>query len=145
MTQKNLATEIVRIVEAGIDRHLNRSIVYSPFRLFYNLFKKNNPQTMNRVRTMVSDDIGECLNDIKNFDANIFISNDQITPPGTELLRICYNIGINLMKKELTVVMAFKALRSIEVREKVYNYVLEQIINNVTRLVDQKKLDSVKS
>ena len=46
----SLPIELAKIIEAGIERQLNQSILYSPFRLFLRLFKSKNPQLVQRVQ-----------------------------------------------------------------------------------------------
>ena len=129
MTEKNLSAEVTRLIEAGINKHLNRSIIYSPLRLFYNLFKKNNPQTIASIRELVREDIEKCLNDTANFKQEIFVASNGWTMPGKNFLRSCYNIGIDLLRTKLTVMVAFKAFRNTEVRDGIYNDILEDVRN----------------
>ncbi len=129
MTEKNLSAEVTRLIEAGINKHLNRSIIYSPLRLFYNLFKKNNPQTIASIRELVREDIEKCLNDTANFKQEIFVASNGWTMPGKDFLRSCYNIGIDLLRTKLTVMVAFKAFRNTEVRDGIYNDILEDVRN----------------
>jgi hypothetical protein len=127
MTQRELPSEIVKAIEIAINRCLDRSIVYSPFRLFYNLFKKSNPKLMEHTRKLVARDILEYLNTIDNFTPEIFISENTIHPIGKILLQYCYNIGVVLMKKKLTVILAFKVLRNAALRDETYSYVLNEV------------------
>jgi hypothetical protein len=127
MTEKNLSAEVTRLIEAGINKHLNRSIIYSPLRLFYNLFKKNNPQTIASIRELVREDIEKYLNDIADFKQEIFVASNGWTMPGKNFLRSCYNIGIDLLRTKLTVMVAFKAFRNAEVRDGIYNDILEDV------------------
>ncbi len=127
MAEKNLSAEVVRLLEAGINKHLNQSIIYSPLKLFYNLFKKNNPQMIDGIREMVRDDVENCLNKIENFNQELFVSPSGWTMAGKDFLRSCYNIGINILRKKLTVMMAFKIFRNPEMRNELYNYVLDEV------------------
>ena len=127
MIEKNLSAEATRLLEAGITKYLNQSIIYSPLRLFYNLFKKNNPQTIASIREIVREDIEKCLNDIENFKEEIFVASNGWTMPGKDFLRSCYNIGIDVLRKKLTVMMAFKVLRNAEVRDEIYNNILQDV------------------
>jgi len=127
MTEKNLSAEVTRLIEAGINKHLNRSIIYSPLRLFYNLFKKNNTQTIASIRELVREDIEKYLNDIADFKQEIFVASNGWTMPRKNFLRSCYNIGIDLLRTKLTVMVAFKAFRNAEVRDGIYNDILEDV------------------
>ncbi len=141
MTEKNLPTEIVQAMEAGFDKHLNRSITYSPFRLFFNLFKKTNPKLMGNVRQTIREDVLEIISAIDGFDQSIFIvKQNQLTPQGKELLKKCYNIGIRVLKKDLTVILAFRALRDYKLRQETYRYVLEQLQDAVLAIIETQPL-----
>ena len=129
MNDQKLAAEIARIIEAGINRHLNDSMLYSPFKLFFNLFKKSRPQLINQARSMLKEDISQRFNKIKNFDQNLFINEDRFLEAGNLLMKKCYNIGIRLLKKDLTIVLAFKALRSQELQWQIYEHILDQTQN----------------
>lgn len=131
MSQRDLAKEIVKAVETGVNRFLKRSIIYSPFKLFYNLFKKSNPKTMDSVRQRVRDDIDSNTKTIENFNPEIFITGITVLPQGRKLLQRCYEIGLSILKTKLTVVLAFKLIRDAELRDEIYNDVLNDIINAV--------------
>jgi hypothetical protein len=137
MSEKNLQTEIVKALEAGFNKHLNRSIVYSPFRLFFNLFKKSNPKSIERVRVMIVEDVLEIISALEGFSEAIFlVKQNQFTPKGKELLKKCYNIGIRILKNDLTVMLAFKALRDSELRQEIYQGVLEQVQSAVFGMLE---------
>jgi hypothetical protein len=139
MTEKNLQAEIVQALEAGFNTHLNRSFVYSPFRLFFNLFTKTNPKSIDNARQIIREDVWEIISAIDGFDQSIFlVRQNQLTPKGKELLKKCYNIGIRVLKQELTVTLAFKALRSYELRQEIYRHILEQLQDAVVILIDKK-------
>ncbi len=126
--EKNLQTEIVQALETGFNTHLNRSFIYSPFRLFFNLFKKSNPKSVENARQIIREDIFEIISAIDGFDQSLFlVKQNQLTPKGKELLKKCYNIGIRILKKELTVTLAFRALRDYELLQEVYNHILEEV------------------
>jgi hypothetical protein len=127
MIEKDLFVEVVRLVEAGMNKFLNRSILYSPFRLFFNLFKRHNPRTMDSIREMVRNDVEQVLGNIENFNQVIFVASNGWTMSGKDFLRSCYNIGINILRKKVTMMMAFKAFRDYELRNEIYNYILEEV------------------
>ncbi len=143
MTDKNLTAEVTRLLEAGINKHLNRSIIYSPLKLFYNLFKKNNPQTIASIREIVQSDVERCLGGIENFNQEIFVAANGWTMPGKDFLRACYNIGIDVLRKKLTVMMAFQAFRNAAVRDNIYNDILGEIrsaaVKAMTDLIERNK------
>jgi len=141
MAQKNLQTEIVKALEDGFNKHLNRSIIYSPFRLFFNLFKKSNPKSIERAREIIREDVFHIMSEVVGFDESVFlVKQNQFTPKGKELLKKCYNIGIRILKKDLTVMLAFKALRNHELREEIYQDILVQIQNAIFMLLEPQPL-----
>jgi len=127
MKDRDLSFEIVKAVETGINKYLNRSITYSPFRLFYNLFKKSNPKLIEQVRATVRNDIENILQSITNFKPEFFIEGNAIRPKGIRLLQICHNIGFKLLKEKLTIITAFKALKNQQLRNEIYSYILGEI------------------
>ncbi len=141
---RNLFAEIVRLLEAGINKQLNSSFLYSPLRLFYGLFKKSNAQMIANIRAMLREDIEKYLSEIENFDQKIFVSQNDWTMPGKDFLRSCYNVGISVLRKKLTLRMAFRAFRDQAVREEIYNYVLEEVgkaaLKTMSGLIESKKL-----
>ena len=130
-----LSSEIAKIIESGIEKQLSQSIKYSPFRLFYSLFKKKNPQTIQRIRNMLANDIQESLSSIEGFDATIFTKNNTMNDTGRLLRKRSYNIGIRLVKK-LNVKMAFRALKDNSLQQKLYNYVLKQTKAKAVEILD---------
>ena len=127
MEEKDLFSEATRLLEAGINKHLNKSIVYSPLRLFYNMFKKRNPQLMSNIRESVCNDIEQCLISIENFNQNIFVAPSSWSPQGKDFLRACYNIGIDVLRKKLTVMLAFRVMKDASLRDKIYNDILSDV------------------
>jgi len=125
--ERELSFEIVKAMETGVNRYLNKSIIYSPFRLFYNLFKKANLNLIEQARNMVREDVRRQLDSIENFNDKTFIEGSTIKPKGMKLLQICYNIGIRLLKEKLTVMTAFKVMRNHELRDEIYNYILNEV------------------
>ncbi len=141
MTEKNLQIEIVKALEDGFNKHLNRSIIYSPFRLFFSLFKKSNPKLMERAREIIRKDVLGVLTEITGFDETVFlVKQNQFTPKGKELLKKCYNIGIRILKKDLTVMLAFRAIRDQQLREEIYNNILVQVQNAVFIILNPQPL-----
>jgi len=137
--ERNLQTDIVQALETGFNTHLNRSFIYSPFRLFFNLFKKSNPKSIDSARQMIGEDVLEIISAIEGFDQSIFLVNqNQLTSKGKELLKRCYNIGIRVLKKDITVSLAFRALRNYELRQEIYRHILEQLQNAVFSLIEVK-------
>lgn len=122
----SLPIELAKIIEAGIERQLNQSILYSPFRLFLRLFKSKNPQLVQRVRNILANDIENCLLEISNFKADDFVQNNHLTDEGRLLAKKGYNIGIRVVKR-LNVRMAFRVIRDPNLQQQIYNYILKQI------------------
>jgi hypothetical protein len=138
----NLSLEIVIVMEAGFDRELNKSIFYSPLRLFYNAFKKKNPNSIEQVRKMLREDIEQCLNGIENFDQSFFIKSGELSDDGKQLMKKCYNIGIKLLKKDLSVKVAFRALRNSDFQQQIYHHILKRVQICTIQILDQKLLES---
>ena len=135
--EKDLQTKIVQALETGFNTHLNRSFLYSPFRLFFNLFKKSNPKLMDGARQVIGEDILEIISALDGFDQSIFlVKQSQLTHKGKELLKKCYNIGIRVLKKDLNITLAFRALRDSELRQEIYQHILEQVQEVAFSLID---------
>ena len=145
MNKDYLSQEIVKMLEAGFNKQLNQSIFYSPLRLFYNLFKKTNPQAIERVKEILREDIGKCLNGIENFDQSFFIEAGQFSAAGNQLMKKCYNIGIKLLKKDLTVRLAFRAFRNPDLQQKIYYHILERVQICTIKILDQNLLENHKT
>ena len=132
---KDLFIEIVKAVEAGVNKHLDNSIVYSPFKIFLNLFKRANPNLMNNIRGKVRNDIYDRLTYISGFNAEVFLVDNNLTDKGRNLLKICYNLGIYFLKKELTVVSAFKMVSNKHFRSHMYNHILDLLVRSASRIL----------
>jgi hypothetical protein len=136
MIDKELAREAVKAMEAGFYKHLNRSFIYSPFKLFFNLFKKSNQGTIAHAKEVIRQDVQKILQQIDNFEESKFIDDDdKITPIGKKFLQKCYNIGINILKKDLTIGLAFKAIRDHNLRGQIYDNILHSVQNVAERLL----------
>lgn len=134
----SLAPELVKMVEAGINKHLKHSFIYSPFRVAFNLFKKSNPNTMQQVRNYVAQDVAKLLLEVPGYSEEDFIYEGGFSKQGQELRKLCYNVGIRLMKNKLNVRLAFKALRNNDIRQEIYNYVLDNIAKSVTKIINSE-------
>jgi hypothetical protein len=88
---------------------------------------------------VVREDVGKSLNKISNFKEEIFIQNGKATKAGNELLKACYNIGILLLKRDLTVMLVFKIMRNAEIREQTYSYVLTEIKDEAMRILNEHR------
>ncbi len=138
--QRDIPQEIVKAFEAGIDNYLARSIKYSPFRLFYNMFKRSNPQLVSQVREMFRNDILEKLLEIPDFNPGAFVQGEELTIKGKKLLQICYNIGIHLLKKRLNVVTAFRVIQNADFRHQIYTYVLQTVKRTTSQVLHTHNL-----
>ena len=138
LSTKELSKEVTKAIEAGINKHLNRSLVYSPLKFFYNLFKKNNPDAIDQARKIANNDIKQCLSIVDEFDEGIFVQQNEMTAQGKRLLQTCYNIGISLLKKKLTVMTAFRALKNETVRDKIYGNILDEVKKATADLVNKQ-------
>ncbi len=139
----SLGFELTKLVEAGINKHLNSSIKYSPLKIAFNLFKKANPNTINQVREIITQDIEEMLINIENYHEDDFVSDGEFTTKGQMARKIAYNIGINLLKKELNVTTAFRATRSREVRERIYRYIFINLRESIEFLINTEAKELV--
>ena len=132
---RDFSVEIVKAIESGINKHLDVSVIYSPFKMFYLLFKKANPALIDQIRGKVRNDIYNKLVQIPGFQFEIFLNNNEITSKGGQLLKISYNIGIHILKKQLTVITAFKAITNAHVRNQTYNYILSVVERSASRVL----------
>ncbi|MDA9231107.1 hypothetical protein N9O56_00860 [Rickettsiales bacterium] len=121
---KDISSKIVFAIECGINKHLGRSIIYSPLRFFYNRFKKNNPQTIQNVRHRVANDIRTMIFGMQNVESEMFIQYGELNDTGRKLLQRNYNIGINILKKQLTVRSAFRIISNVQFRSVLYDKIL---------------------
>jgi hypothetical protein len=143
MAVQNLEFKIVQALEDGFNKHLKRSFVYSPFRLFFNLFKKANPKSVEQARQILREDILKIISSIEGFNQAIFlVKQTQLTPKGKEMLKKCYNIGIRILKYELTVTLAFKALRDHNLLQDIYENILKEVQEVVAAMIAPKDLVS---
>lgn len=138
LENRDFTTEIVRAIESGVNKHLNKSIKYSPFKLAFNLFKNANPKIMYQVRLMVRDDLSNSFLNISDYKPEIFMQNSEFTAKGQQMLKISYNIGIHLLRDQLNVKTAFKALYNHNVRLQIYDYVLEATYRSARRIIHNK-------
>ena len=131
---KDLYLAMVQAIEAGINKHINRSLIYSPFKLFYRIFTSANPNLMQQVREYVANDINNNSQKIDGFKIDIFLKDDQFSEKAHKLLQVSHNIGIHLFKKELTPITAFKLVSNPQFRSKIYSHLLETINRVVSRV-----------
>lgn len=143
LVKTDLATEVTRLLEAGVTKHLNSSIFYSPLRYFYNRFKKNNPQIIYNARNIVRQDIAQVLQKVPDFHQGYFILNGEATDTGKSFLKRVFNIGINLLKKRLTIMQAFKVLTNSDFRMQVYGLILKSVEKSAADHVDKLRIARV--
>ncbi len=139
----NFAKDLTKLIEAGINKHLNSSFLYSPLKVAYNIFKKSNPNIINQTREYIAQDIEKMLTSIDNYKENIFVNQSRLTRKGEMARKIAYNIGINLLKKELNVRTAFKATRNREVREQIYRYIFTNLHQAIEFLITQDEINLI--
>lgn len=140
LIKNNFPKEITRLLEVGVNKQLSRSIIYSPLRFFYNRFQKNNPRTIENARNIVTSDIYEILKRISGFNENIFVVNGKATENGKKFFRRIYNIGINLLKKKLSVTAAFKVLTNSTFRMQVYEFILRSVEKAIVEFVEKSQI-----
>ena len=132
---RDLSLEIVKAIEAGVHKHLDNTVSYMPFKLFYAMFRAANPKIMSHVKGVVRNDIYTKLIAIPDFDFSVFIQGSEITPKGKQLLTMSYNLGIHILKKDLTVVSAFKMITNSHFRNHIYSYVLDLVGRSASRVL----------
>ena len=138
MSDRDISLEIVKAMESGVHKHLDNSVSYMPFKLFYAIFRAANPKMMDQVRGIVRNDIYNKLVSIPDFDFSAFTLGQEITPKGKQLLTIAHNIGIHLLKKDLNVVSAFKMVTNADFRNHIYSYILDLVGRSASRVLHQK-------
>tara|TARA_A100001015_G_C14959799_1_gene700347 strand:+ start:972 stop:1403 length:432 start_codon:yes stop_codon:yes gene_type:complete len=131
-----LGEEMVKAIEAGLDKHLKGSIKYAPFKLFLKMFREKNPELVSNIRIAVAGDIINVVGGVKDFSKTMFIKDNQLSPLGHELLKKCYNIGIYILKKRLTVVMAFRVVTNTRIRNQLYNFLLNAIEVSTYKIIE---------
>lgn len=136
--QQDFAREVVRLVELGVNKQINSSITYSPFKLAFNLMKKANPNLMPQIRSIIRDDISKIISDTPEYSQPAFIENDQYTKEGKIVRKSCYNLGIFLMKKKINVMIAFKMLRNHQLRAEIYEFMLDNIADIFKQVGENK-------
>lgn len=132
---RDYSLEIVKAMESGVHKHLDNSIPYTPFKLFYAIFRAANPKIMNNVKGVVRNDIYNKLMSIPGFDFAVFINGSEFTLKGKQLLKISFNIGIHLLKKDLNVVSAFKMVTNAQFRNHIYAYVLDLVGRSASKVL----------
>lgn len=124
----SLSSEITRLIEAGAEKQMKRSLSYAPFRLFYSLLKKRNPNTIDQIRMNLSKDIKQTLSEIENFREEVFWHQHGVpTDQGFALIKSCFNIGIRILRDKLNVKLAFRLMREEALRQELYNHVLSEV------------------
>ena len=121
-------------MEAGVNKYLQQSVKYTPFKLFYNIFSRSNPKLMDQVRGTVRNDIYNILANIPAFKFENFIAANEVQHKGKRLLQISHNIGIYLLKKKLNVRSAFKVVTNYHMRNQVYGYILTAIERSAAKV-----------
>jgi|TARA_B110000259_G_scaffold49330_1_gene57728 hypothetical protein len=128
MIVKDFSLEIVRELEIGVNTFLKRSIKYSPFKLFYTLFKKSYPKLMNDIRNYISEDIEDILRKYNNFHMNELSNESYDLSQKGEFLLECYEkLGRELFERHLTVKKAFNLISKSSFRQEFYKIFLEEV------------------
>lgn len=134
--------ETVRWLEAGVNKHLDRSFRYKPLRYFYRKFQRNNPQTIANARDIVAQDIAQILSQVMGYNEAAFVVDGNATEAGKLFFKRVYNIGINLLKKRLTVMQSFKVITNATFRMQVYDFILKSVQKAATEYMQQGKVES---
>lgn len=142
LIKTSLSNEVTRLLESGVMRQLNSGFFLSPLRFFMKKFIRNNPEKMDRARNMVRQDIEEVLAKIPNFRADYFVVDGEATENGKLFLKRIYNIGINLLKKHLTMRQAFSVITSSVARNQVYNFVLKSVEKAAIEFMNEGRISS---
>jgi len=133
MIIKDFSLEIVREIEIGINNFLKKSIKYSPFTLFYKLFKKSYPKTIHDIRHYVANDIEDILRNYENFDMDELSNETYDLSPNGEFILECYEkFGKEIFEKHLTVKKAFNLISKAEFRQEFYDLFL----NDIKKILD---------
>tara|TARA_Y100000389_G_scaffold32720_2_gene27856 strand:- start:5246 stop:5659 length:414 start_codon:yes stop_codon:yes gene_type:complete len=128
MIVKDFSLEVTREIEIGINNFLKKSIKYTPFKLFYTLFKKSYPKLINEIRHYVAGDIENILTNYEDFHIDDLSNNDYDLSQKGELLLECYeNLGKELFERHLTVKKAFNLISKPNFRHEFYNVFLEEV------------------
>lgn len=124
----NFALEITREIEVGINNFLAKSIKYSPFKIFYNLFKKGNTKLMDDIRHYVAKDILHILENSHDFNIDDCSNNDYyLLPYGEELLKSYEELGKDIFRKYIGVKDSFKLVSNKKFRVNFYHLFLNQV------------------
>ena len=137
-----VSDEVVRLLEAGINKHLNKSFRYRPLRYFYRKFQRNNPQAVANARHIASQDIAQVLSQIMGYNDSNFVVNGQATDDGKLFFKRVYNIGINLLKKRLTVMQSFRAITNSDFRMQVYDFILKSVQKSASDLMQNATVNN---
>ena len=137
-----VSDEVVRLLEAGINKHLNKSFRYRPLRYFYRKFQRNNPQVVANARHIASQDIAQVLSQIMGYNESNFVVNGQVTDDGKIFFKRVYNIGINLLKKRLTVMQSFRAITNSDFRMQVYDFILKSVQKSASDLMQNATVNN---
>jgi hypothetical protein len=133
MIIRDFSLEIVREIEIGINQFLAKSIKYSPFSLFFKLFKKSYPKLINDIRYYIAQDIEYIIKDNDNFNMNDISNKDyDLSLKGEELLESYKKLGSDIFKKHLSVKKSFKLISNLDFRQKFYTFFL----NEVNKIID---------
>ncbi len=137
-----VSIETVRWLEAGVNKHLDRSFRYKPLRYFYRKFQRNNPQTIANARDIVAQDIAQILSQVMGYNEAAFAVDGNATEAGKLFFKRVYNIGINLLKKRLTVMQSFKVITNATFRMQVYDFILKSVQKAATQYMQQDRVES---
>ncbi len=137
-----VSIETVRWLEAGVNKHLDRSFRYKPLRYFYRKFQRNNPQTIANARDIVAQDIAQILSQVMGYNEAAFVVDGNATEAGKLFFKRVYNIGINLLKKRLTVMQSFKVITNATFRMQVYDFILKSVQKAATQYMQQDRVES---
>lgn len=141
LIQNNVPVETVRLLEAGVNKHLNKSFRYKPLRYFYRKFQRNNPQTVANARDIVAQDIAEILSQMMGYNEAAFVVYGNATEAGKLFFKRVYNIGINLLKKRLTVMQAFRVISNPNFRMQVYDFILKSVQKAANEFMQKDQID----
>ncbi|MDA7705367.1 hypothetical protein N8772_02695 [Rickettsiales bacterium] len=128
MIIRDFSLEIVREIEIGINNFLKKSIIYSPFSLFFKLFKKSYPQLIHDIRHYISQDIEHIIKNHENFNMDdISDRNYDLSIKGERLLASFEKLGSDIFKKHLSVRKSFNLISKSEFRHEFYEILLSEV------------------
>ncbi|MBT4922027.1 MAG: hypothetical protein HON23_03330 [Rickettsiales bacterium] len=129
----DLYQEMTMALEKGFFKQLDSSIKYAPLKFFVHLYINANPEVIDNVRNYVRNDIENALKEQDLYQEEYFITKSAPTEQGKAALKQCFNLGIYVMSRKLTVRSGFKLVTNADFRYQIYIFTL----GSVERIIDK--------